>query len=334
MLTLLYFNTSNINNINTIMTSKTAFELLPEDLQGHIASTLDFVDVLNLQESSINFRHVRSHIRHISIAYRRVDAEKLYILISKRLKTFNLINIQTNSDMLIKLTPFAETFFDTDMQEMLMQRLDSEVHGMMVVMSRLPDTLHKLNISSDRLCGDNMVHLAQYIPKHLKKLKISIKSLNTAAIKHLVKHLPKTLHTFDMSHNVFFNDFGSDLPSSTIEHLVQHLPESLRILHLKGNEYINSSTWSYLPKQLQELHVESNHIDLSNCEQLIRHLPQSLHTLNLRNNLLDIHDIVTLASLVPKTLRTIMYRGSIYEPHVNNAQEQVRKINPRLMIIN
>lgn len=139
--------------------NKTSFELLPEDLQGHISSYLDFKDVLHLQEVSSNLYHVKCHIEHIRIIHTRVNITKLCTMLGSKLKTLILYCVEL---------PLADVKY---------------------LALRLPKQIMMLNLG----CLEGVQHVAPYFSRSLKKLYLEYCGIDADMLAYIVPFIPKCL---------------------------------------------------------------------------------------------------------------------------------------------
>lgn len=81
------------------MTSKTSFELLPEDLQGHITGYLQYNTTLELQKVSSSVKHVTKHILHVDIdGPFSVSKFIKFVNEHKRLQSINITEETSDAD--------------------------------------------------------------------------------------------------------------------------------------------------------------------------------------------------------------------------------------------
>jgi len=80
------------------MFSKTAFELLPEDLQRHISGYLTYKYVLELQKVAKNFYHVKQCIREICLRIHDVSENSIKQITLNLPMSLRVLRL-TNSDL-------------------------------------------------------------------------------------------------------------------------------------------------------------------------------------------------------------------------------------------
>lgn len=243
--TLLYY----YNNYLTM----TTFELLPEDLQGHISSILNFTDVLELQQTSTYLKHVKQHIQHMFINFEdyyhkrlsSFNVAKLCIFITKNLKSLQLYCRElSGAEVMCIVLHLPQT-----LQTLTFADCDITYDTIKVAAQYLPKTLISLNISFNKLSSD--VHLLNM----LQQSRLQILNLAGCGIDEQLTdlQLPTTLQKLDLSCNEF------DAP--TLLKIADRLPISLRTLDI-SECYIGGEHWKN--KQLPVIKKLHPNLDIIN----------------------------------------------------------------------
>lgn len=180
------------------MPPKTRFELLPEDLQGYIASSLRFTDVLELHQTSTNFRHVVKHVAYIKVTG-RVNMSVLVSLFGNKLKTLELVTCNISPEMLKQMMQHVPQ----SLRVLNLVGLKLRTRDMPCIIPYLPKQLQVLNLSYNYLGSRAMKHM-MHLPKSLLELNLRSNQLGVTGLLELMYHIPKQLCKLDVTPNLWY----------------------------------------------------------------------------------------------------------------------------------
>lgn len=164
------------------MPTKTSFELLPEDLQGHIVSYVNFTATLELHQTSTNFRHIVKHIAHIIVGFTKINTDIMRTFFGNKLKTLALNYSRTKPKDMTHLL----SYLPEKLKELTVSVDDKE---------RVPH----YDVEPPTLWIKNIIH---HLPKHLHTLNLYCNLVGDPTVKLLAQHFPKKLQVLRMPSNM------------------------------------------------------------------------------------------------------------------------------------